>query len=161
MGRSRSRILIAWALCETRQSLGWWKKDGPRSGTLTVVAETYDGGLNDINGFHVTRDHALDTMRNASGGSVTEGAVGGGTSMVCNGFKGGIGTASRQFALLEEQYMVGVLVQCNYNWGGDNLRLGGVDMSGLLPVGRHCFIDRSIERHLDWFPYCDEIEPFA
>ena len=161
MGRSRSRILIAWALCETRQSLGWWKKDGPRSGTLTVVAETYDGGLNDINGFHVTRDHALDTMRNASGGSVTEGVVGGGTSMVCNGFKGGIGTASRQFALLEEQYMVGVLVQCNYNWGGDNLRLGGVDMSGLLPVGRHCFIDRSIERHLDWYPYCDEIEPFA
>ena len=88
MGRSRSRILIAWALCETRQSLGWWKKDGPRSGTLTVVAETYDGGLNDINGFHVTRDHALDTMRNASGGSVAEGVVGGGTSMVCNGFKG-------------------------------------------------------------------------
>ncbi|MCZ6887554.1 MAG: P1 family peptidase [Gammaproteobacteria bacterium] len=126
-----------------------------------VVAETYDGGLNDINGFHVTRDHALDAMRNATGGSVAEGVVGGGTGMVCNGFKGGIGTSSRQFALLEEHYMVGVLVQCNYNWGGDNLRLGGVDMSGLLPVGRHCFVDRSIERHLDWYPYCDEIESLA
>jgi L-aminopeptidase/D-esterase-like protein len=127
-------------------AVAWMVEKGwPAVWHTPVVAETYNGGLNDINGFHVTRDHALDAMRNASGGSVAEGVVGGGTGMVCNGFKGGIGTASRQFALLEEQYMVGVLVQCNYNWGGDNLRLGGVDMSGLLPVGRHCFIDRSID----------------
>ncbi len=123
-----------------------------------VVAETFDGGLNDINGFHVTRSHALEAMRNARGGPVEEGVVGGGTGMVCNGFKGGIGTASRQFGVLDNQYTVGVLVQCNYNWGGDNLRLGGLAVSELLPVGRHCFTDRSIERHLDWYPYCDEDE---
>lgn len=121
-----------------------------------VVAETFDGGLNDINGFHVTRAHALEAMRNARGGPVQEGVVGGGTGMVCNGFKGGIGTASRQFGILDNQYTVGVLVQCNYNWGGDNLRLGGIAVSELLPVGRHCFTDRSIQRHLDWYPYCDE-----
>ena len=62
-----------------------------------VVAETYDGGLNDINGFHVTRLHALEAMDQARTGPVSEGAVGGGTGMVCNGFKGGIGTASRRF----------------------------------------------------------------
>ena len=126
-----------------------------------VVAETFDGGLNDINGFHVTRSHALEAMRNARGGPVEEGVVGGGTGMVCNGFKGGIGTASRQFGVLDNQYTVGVLVQCNYNWGGDNLRLGGLAVSELLPVGRHCFTDRSIERHLDWYPYCDEDEQDA
>ena len=123
-----------------------------------VVAETFDGGLNDINGFHVTRAHALEAMRNARGGPVEEGVVGGGTGMVCNGFKGGIGTASRQFDVLDNRYTVGVLVQCNYNWGGDNLRLGGMAVSELLPVGRHCFTDRSIERHLNWYPYCDEDE---
>lgn len=121
-----------------------------------VVAETYDGGLNDINGFHVTRDHALKAMRSASTGSVTEGAVGGGTGMVCNGFKGGIGTASRLVEVGGETYTVGVLVQCNYNWGGRNLRLGGQRVSHLLPVGRHCFVDRGIERHVDWYTYCDE-----
>ncbi len=126
-----------------------------------VVAETFDGGLNDINGFHVTRSHALEAMRNARGGPVEEGVVGGGTGMICNGFKGGIGTASRQFGVLDNRYTVGVLVQCNYNWGGDNLRLGGLAVSELLPVGRHCFTDRSIERHLDWYPYCDEDEQDA
>ena len=121
-----------------------------------VVAETYDGGLNDINGFHVTREHALEAMRTASSGPVQEGVVGGGTGMVCNGFKGGIGTASRQFSILERQYTVGVLVQCNYNWDGEDLRLGGRHVSELLPVGRHCFTDRAIERHVNWYPYCEE-----
>ena len=121
-----------------------------------VVAETYDGGLNDINGFHVTREHAIEAMRNATSGPVTEGAVGGGTGMVCNGFKGGIGTASRQISVGSERYTVGVLVQCNYNWGGKDLRLGGRRVSALLPVGEHCFTDSSIERHVDWYPYCDE-----
>lgn len=121
-----------------------------------VVAETYDGGLNDINGFHVTREHAFEAMRNASSGRVTEGAVGGGTGMVCNGFKGGIGTASRQIDVGSKRYTVGVLVQCNYNWGGKNLRLGGQRVSHLLPVGEHCFTDPAIERHVDWYPYCEE-----
>jgi len=121
-----------------------------------VVAETYDGGLNDINGFHVTREHALEAMAKATAGPVDEGVVGGGTGMVCNGFKGGIGTASRRFEALDSQFTVGVLVQCNYNWDGDDLRLGGKAMGELLPVGRHCFTDRSIKRHVNWYPYCDD-----
>jgi len=123
-----------------------------------VVAETYDGALNDINGFHVTRDHALEAMRIAAAGAVEEGAVGGGTGMVCNGFKGGIGTASRQFDLQGKRFTVGVLVQCNYNWDGDGLRLGGIPVSDMLPVGEHCFTDRSIERHVDYYPYCESAE---
>ena len=121
-----------------------------------VVAETYDGALNDINGFHVTRDHAIEAMRNATTGPVVEGAVGGGTGMVCNGFKGGIGTASRMIDVGDETYTVGVLVQCNYNWGGDDLRIGSKSVSHFLPVGEHCFTDSAIERHVDWYPYCDE-----
>jgi L-aminopeptidase/D-esterase-like protein len=123
-----------------------------------VVAETYDGGLNDINGFHVTRDHALDAMRRAGSGPVEEGAVGGGTGMVCNGFKGGIGTASRRFSAGGRQFTLGVLVQCNYNWDGNDLRLGGRRVDDLLPVGRHCFTDRAIGRHNNWYPYCDDSE---
>ena len=121
-----------------------------------VVAETYDGALNDINGFHVTREHAIGAMRNARSGPVEEGAVGGGTGMVCNGFKGGIGTASRRIAVADESYTVGVLVQCNYNWDGKDLRIGGKPVEELLPVGEHCFTDLAIERHVDWYPYCDE-----
>jgi D-aminopeptidase len=122
-----------------------------------VVAETYDGGLNDINGFHVTRDHALEAMERASTGTVKEGAVGGGTGMVCNGFKGGIGTASRKIEVDGDIYTVGVLVQCNYNWDGVDLRLGGKRVDHLLPVGQHCFTNPAIERHVDWYPYCDPI----
>ena len=121
-----------------------------------VVAETYDGGLNDINGFHVTRTHALEAMRDARSGPVAEGAVGGGTGMVCNGFKGGIGTASRRFTAGGRDFTLGVLVQCNYNWDGDDLRLGGRRVDHLLPVGEHCFTDHRIERHNDWYPYCNE-----
>ena len=121
-----------------------------------IVAETYDGALNDINGFHVTRDHAIEALQSAATGPVVEGAVGGGTGMVCNGFKGGIGTASRTIDVGENSYTVGVLVQCNYNWGGDDLRMGGKPVSHLLAVGEHCFADSSIERHVNWYPYCDE-----
>lgn len=120
-----------------------------------VVGETYDGALNDINGFHVTKDHALDAMQNAVGGTVLEGAVGGGTGMVCNGFKGGIGTASRIVKMGESTFTVGVLVQCNYGWGPRGFILGGRLMDDLIPGGKHCFTDRSIERHVDWFPYCE------
>lgn len=126
-----------------------------------VVAETYDGALNDINGFHVTRDHAIEAMRNAAAGPVLEGAVGGGTGMVCNGFKGGIGTASRKIDVEGNSYTVGVLVQCNYNWGGEDLRIGSKPVSHLLPVGEHCFTDPAIERHVDWYPYCDESKASA
>ena len=134
------------------------EKGWPAIWHAPVVAETYDGGLNDINGFHVTREHALAAMRKAKPGKVEEGAVGGGTGMVCNGFKGGIGTSSRLFEFEEKQYTVGVLVQCNYNWNGDDLRLGGKVVADELPVGQHCFTDRSIKRHVDWYPYCESGE---
>ena len=137
-------------------SVAWMVDKGwPADWHAPVVGETYDGALNDINGFHVTKEHALEAMARATSGTVEEGAVGGGTGMVCNGFKGGIGTSSRRFEMLGRTYTVGVLVQCNYNWDGTNLHLGGRDVSDELPGGQHCFIDRSIERHVTWYPYCD------
>ncbi len=123
-----------------------------------VVAETYDGALNDINGFHVTKELAIQAMRSAAAGPVLEGAVGGGTGMLCNGFKGGIGTSSRRVQIEDSTYTVGVLVQCNYNWEGNNLRLGGRHVKDQLPVSKHCFSDPNIERHVDWYPYCDGSE---
>ena len=99
----------------------WW--------SLPVVAETWDGWLNDINGFHVKPEHALHAIDSAHGGPVEEGSVGGGTGMVCNGFKGGIGTSSRKLAEKDGGYTVGVLVQCNFG-RRYNLRIAGI------PVGR-------------------------
>ena len=96
--------------------------------SLPVVAETYDGDLNDINGFHVKPEHAWNALDTAHGGPVEEGNVGGGTGMVCNEFKGGIGTASRVLDPRYGRYTVGVLVQCNYGWRSQ-LRIAGV------PVG--------------------------
>ena len=95
---------------------------------LPVVAETFDGFLNDINGFHVKPEHVLAALDGAKGGPVTEGAVGGGTGMVCHGFKGGIGSASRKVDANGRTYTVGVLVQCNYGQRRE-LRVAGV------PVG--------------------------
>lgn len=94
-----------------------------------VVAETWDGELNDINGFHVRESHAAEALSSARGGLVSEGSVGGGTGMICNGFKGGIGTASRRLAQSAGGFTVGALVQCNYGTKAD-LRVAGV------PVGR-------------------------
>lgn len=96
---------------------------------LPVVAETYDGGLNDINGFHVKPEHVLAALEGAKGGPVQEGNVGGGTGMICNGFKGGIGTASRKLTPEQGGYTVGVLVQCNFGRRADLLIAG-------VPVGR-------------------------
>jgi D-aminopeptidase len=91
--------------------------------TYPIVAETFDG-LNDANGEHVKAMHAAQALDRARPGVVEEGAIGGGTGMVCNGFKGGIGTSSRQLKPPDgKTYTVGVLVQCNY--GGD-LRILGV-----------------------------------
>ncbi len=81
---------------------------------LPVVAETWDGLLNDINGFHVKPEHAIAALDGARGGPVAEGNVGGGTGMICHSFKGGIGTASRVLAAEDGGYTVGVLVQANY-----------------------------------------------
>ena len=122
-----------------------------------VVAETYDGALNDINGQHVQRSHVYSALEAATAGPVIEGAVGGGTGMVCNGFKGGIGTASRVVSVAEKSFVVGVLVQCNYNWGGDSLRLGDRWVFDDLPVGEHCYTDPDIAPQNPWFPYCSAL----
>jgi L-aminopeptidase/D-esterase-like protein len=104
--------------------------------SLPVVAETWDGALNDINGFHVTKQHAFAALDSARGGPVAEGNVGGGTGMICNQFKGGIGTASRRLPAERGGYTVGVLVQCNY---GTRTRLSiagapiGQEIADLLP----------------------------
>ncbi len=105
--------------------------DGDYSGdfSLPVVTETWDGFLNDINGFHVKKEHAFRALDQASSGPVDEGNVGGGTGMVAHQFKGGIGTSSRVLAAEEGGYTVGVLVQANYG-RRDSLRIAGV------PVGR-------------------------
>jgi len=99
----------------------WW--------SLPVVAETWDGELNDINGFHVKPEHVFHALDSAKGGPVEEGSVGGGTGMICNEFKGGIGTSSRVLDSKYGGYTVGVLVQCNYG-SRSQLRIAGV------PVGR-------------------------
>jgi D-aminopeptidase len=104
---------------------------------LPVVAETWDGALNDINGFHVTPAHAIAALDGASGGPVAEGNVGGGTGMVCFGFKGGIGTASRKLSAADGGYTVGVLVQCNFGLRAD-LRVAGVPVGTEIPDFASC-----------------------
>ena len=102
----------------------WW--------SLPVVAETWDGWLNDINGFHVKPEDAFHAIDSAHGGAVEEGNVGGGTGMICNEFKGGIGTASRKVDEKFGGYTIGVLVQCNYGVRR-NLRIAGVPVGLEIP----------------------------
>jgi L-aminopeptidase/D-esterase-like protein len=99
------------------------------SWSLPVVAETADDDLNDMNGFHVKPEHVFHALDTAHGGPVEEGSVGGGTGMICNEFKGGIGTASRVLPAKYGGYTVGVLVQCNFG-RRSQLFIAGV------PVGR-------------------------
>ncbi len=96
---------------------------------LPVAAETWDGVLNDINGFHVPKEHVWDALNTAAGGSTSEGNVGGGTGMVCYQFKGGSGTSSRVFTIDSIQYTLGVFVQANFG-RRDELTVRGV------PVGK-------------------------
>jgi D-aminopeptidase len=116
--------VIAWRVRQGNADASgyWW--------SLPVVAETWDGYLNDINGFHVRPGHVDQALASATAGPVAEGNVGGGTGMICHEFKCGIGTASRQIAIDRQAYTVGVLVQANYGVR-DTLRIAGV------PVGRH------------------------
>src|SRR6266700_3384723 len=102
----------------------WW--------ALPVVAETWDGWLNDINGFHVKPEHAFHAIDSAHAGPVEEGNVGGGTGMICNEFKGGIGTSSRVLTAKAGGYTVGVLVQCNYG-SREQLRIAGVNVGREIP----------------------------
>ncbi|ALM06403.1 aminopeptidase [Sediminicola sp. YIK13] len=100
----------------------WWY-------TYPVVAETYDGFLNDIYGFHVREKNVIEAINNSAGGKIEEGNVGGGTGMMCLGFKGGTGTASRLVKIKDSTYTVGVLVQANFG------RKKSLTISG-VPVGR-------------------------
>jgi len=102
----------------------WW--------SLPVVAETWDGWLNDINGFHVKPEHAFHAIDSAKSGPVEEGNGGGGTGMICNEFKGGIGTSSRKIESNAGSFTVGVLVQCNYGLRAD-LRIAGVPVGKEIP----------------------------
>jgi L-aminopeptidase/D-esterase-like protein len=115
--------VIEWAIERGYDDFLW---------ALPVVAETWDGGLNDIAGFHVTKQHAFQALDKAAGGPVAEGNVGGGTGMVCHEFKGGIGTASRKLSSAGGGFTVGVLVQCNY---GIRRRL---NIAG-APIGQEIF----------------------
>jgi D-aminopeptidase len=115
--------VIAWRLRHGKPDVQGY------SWSLPVVAETWDGFLNDIDGFHVKQEDAWHAIDTAQGGPVAEGNVGGGTGMVCNEFKGGIGTSSRVIDAKYGGYTVGVLTQCNYG-RRDQLRIAGV------PVGR-------------------------
>lgn len=106
---------------------GWYKEDFWY--TYPVVAETYDGFLNDIYGFHVKESNAWEALDSAKSGGIREGNVGGGTGMMCLGFKGGTGTASRVVKIKDSTYTVGVLVQSNFG-AKRNLTIAGV------PVGK-------------------------
>jgi D-aminopeptidase len=117
--------MIAWGLKHGVAGDDW---------SLPVVAETFDGFLNDINGFHVKPEHVISALNNAHGGPVAEGSVGGGTGMVCYGFKGGTGTASRVISKEMGGYTVGVLVQCNCG-RRPQLTIAGVPVGKEIPDG--------------------------
>ena len=118
--------VIEWGVTRTHFDTSidtdeWWG--------LPVVGETWDGWLNDLNGFHVTKEHAFAALDSAGGGQVAEGNVGGGTGMICYEFKGGIGTASRIVKFGDDNYTLAVLVQANFGWRSQLLVAGA-------PVGR-------------------------
>ncbi len=116
---------IAWGLRHGASKQAW---------SLPVVAETFDGFLNDINGFHVRPEHVFSALDGAHDGPVAEGNTGGGTGMVCYGFKGGTGTASRVLSKELGGYTVGVLVQCNCG-RRPQLTIAGVPVGKELPDG--------------------------
>ncbi len=113
--------VIAWQMMRMGHKFPAW--------SLPVVAETWDGDLNDINGFHVKPEHVFQALDGAKSGPVAEGNVGGGTGMIVHQFKGGTGTSSRRAEIHEATYTVGVLVQANYGVRSQ-LTIAGV------PVGR-------------------------
>lgn len=121
VGEVRQAVLQWFVDTDWYSGEDWWY-------TYPVVAETYDGFLNDIYGFHVKEKHVLEAIANSSGGKISEGNVGGGTGMMCLGFKGGTGTSSRVFEIQDKSYTIGALVQANFG-AKRNLSIAGV------PVG--------------------------
>jgi L-aminopeptidase/D-esterase-like protein len=118
--------VIAWRVKQGQPqgSEYWW--------SLPLVAETWDGFLNDVNGFHVKPEHVFEAIDGARPGPVREGNVGGGTGMICYEFKGGIGTASRKLSAGQNNYTVGVLVQCNCG-RRSQLQIAGVPVGTEIP----------------------------
>lgn len=121
VGVVRDAVLKWYVDSNWYQGENWWY-------TYPVVAETYDGFLNDIYGFHVKEEHVLEAIKNASTGKIAEGNVGGGTGMRALGFKGGTGTSSRMVKIMDSTYTVGVLVQANFG------RKASLTIAG-VPVG--------------------------
>lgn len=107
VGEVRQAVLKWFVDTDWYQGEEWWY-------TYPVVAETYDGFLNDIYGFHVKEQHVLEAINDARGGKIAEGNIGGGTGMMCLGFKGGTGTSSRVVQIKDASYTVGALVQANF-----------------------------------------------
>jgi D-aminopeptidase len=108
-----------------------------------VVAETADWLLNDIKGQHVTAADALEALNSATGGPIAEGNVGGGTGMICNGFKGGTGTSSRKLETRDGGFMVGVLLQCNYGrW--PQLRIAGIAVAREMNIPQKRCVERQL-----------------
>ncbi len=124
--------------------IDWMRRRNPDfHWALPVVAETFDGSLNDINGFHVRSEHVFEALDGAGAGPVEQGSVGGGTGMICHAFKGGIGSASR---VLDEEaggWTVGVLVQCNQGARRD-LRVAGAAVGEALAEPRICYADPTV-----------------
>lgn len=128
---------VAWIVKQKQPGLFWYP----------VTAETADVPLNDIRGQHVKTQDALEALDSAAAGSVAEGNVGGGTGMVCNGFKGGTGTSSR---LVEgTPYIVGILVQCNYG-NSDGLRVAGINVAREMHLQKPCVAKKLDPPVLDW-----------
>jgi len=123
--------VIAWLLRKgyDQEQFDW---------SLPIVGETWDGGLNDIWGFHVRPEHVYMALDSARGGPVAEGNVGGGTGDRCHQFKAGIGTASRVFTIEDKGYTLGVLVQCNYGLRRQ-LRIAGVPVGVAIPDQLPCY----------------------
>lgn len=118
VGEVRQAVLKWFVDTDWYSGENWWY-------TYPVVAETYDGFLNDIYGFHVKEKHVLEAINNATSGQIAEGNVGGGTGMMCLGYKGGTGTASRVFNINDKKYTVGAIVQSNFG-AKRNLSIAGV-----------------------------------
>ncbi len=127
--------IIEWSI-----NSGFYKK--PVFWSLPVVAETYDGLLNDINGFHVKKEHVFEALDSSKSGHVDEGNVGGGTGMVCHQFKGGIGTSSRVLNESFGEFTVGAIVQANYGLR-EHLTISGV------PVGKELKSESIPKFHFD------------
>jgi D-aminopeptidase len=140
---------VAWMVQQKRTGDFWYP----------VTAETADVPLNDIKGQHVTPQDAWDALNSATGGPLLEGNVGGGTGMICNGFKGGTGTSSRRLSVAEGGYTVGVLVQCNYG-GSQQLRVAGIAVAREMTLQRPC-VEKLLDPPVLWWdgkpaPVCDQ-----